>query len=119
MLMCNREATMPYAFWPVCSQHYNELDSGAEYRPQGSEQSATGMAAPVLLMGEALRDLNQYVVVEPPTRLTHSTEYPEGPLLPLRLRQLGGTEVDLTLILPDETIDRLAHIFRRLRPNQD
>ncbi|MGE2723555.1 hypothetical protein [Mycolicibacterium pulveris] len=119
VLKCNREATMPYAFWPVCAQHYNELDGGAEYRSQGSEQSATGVASPTLLMGESLRDLNEYTVVEPPTTLEHDMHYPEGALLRLRVKQVGGKETDMTLILPDKALTNLAALLSRHRPKPD
>ena len=116
VLACDREATTAYAFWPVCGPHDDELQAGAEYRPQGSEQSALGMAAPMLLMGQQLLDLNEYIVVEPPDELAHDGDCPEGTLLPLRVRRRGDTETDITLVLPDDAIRNLAILLRKYDP---
>jgi hypothetical protein len=115
VLTCDSEATKAFAFWPVCEEHYLQLDSGAEYRRQGSEESATGMSAPVLLMGQSLRDLNEYIVLEPPTMLIHDSDCPDGTLFPLRVRRRGDTESDLILVLPDEVLNHLVEMFRSYR----
>jgi hypothetical protein len=115
VLTCDGEATKPYAFWPVCDEHYQQLDSGAEYRRQGTEQAATGMSGPVLLMGQSLLDLNEYIVLEPPTHLIDDSDCPDGTLFPLRVRRRGGTESDLTLVLPDDVLNHLVEMFRSYR----
>lgn len=116
VLTCDTEATRPYAFWPVCETHYEALTAGAEYRTQGSEESATGMATPILLMDQSLRDLNEYIVLEPPTELIHGGDCPEGAQIPLRVRRRGDSESDLVLILPDDTLRRLAQMLKRFLP---
>ncbi|CAN5348086.1 hypothetical protein BH09ACT8_BH09ACT8_30820 [soil metagenome] len=116
VLTCDNEATTAFAFWVVCDEHGEQLTSGSEYRRQGSEESATGMASPALLMGQSLRDLNEYIVIEPPTVLTHDSDCPEGALIPLRVRRRGDTESDLTLVLSDEVLARLADMLRRFAP---
>lgn len=113
VLTCDREATTAFLYWPVCAHHGNELHDGAEYRPQGSEHSALGMSAPMLLMGQQLRELNEYIVVEPPRRLDHDTDCPEGTQIPLRVRRRGDTETDITLVLPDDARRNLARLLRK------
>ena len=108
-----------FALRPVCREHYEELIAGAEHRLQGSEESATGMAQPAILMGESLRDLNEYIVLVPPTRLRHDSDCPEGAQLPLRVRRRGDPETDLTLVLPEDTLKRFAEMFKRFLPESD
>lgn len=112
VLTCDNESTKLFAFWLVCDGHHGQLEAGAEFRRQGSETSATGMAPPALVMGQQLLDLNEYLVLEPPTELIHDSDCPEGTKLPLRVRQFGGTETDLTLILPNDVLQQLAELLR-------
>jgi hypothetical protein len=73
------------------------------------------MAQPAILMGQSLRDLNEYIVLEPPTLLRHDMDCPEGAMLPLRVRRRGDSETDLTLVIPDDALKRLADMFGRFR----
>lgn len=116
VLTCDREATKYFQTYPVCDPHNDKLVGGAEYRKQSSEQSVLGTSEPMLLMGQQLLDLNEYIVLEPPHDFGSHIDCPEGKQLPLHVRRRGDTETDITLVLPPEVLTRFGTIFSKHDP---
>jgi hypothetical protein len=67
---------------------------------------------PSILMGESLRSLHQYVLLEPPTLLRTGSC---GDHVPLRVRRRGdGDESELTLVIPPEMLAAVAAFFEHV-----
>jgi hypothetical protein len=96
---------------PLCDEHRARLTAGEDWELQGSEQSAVGTSEPTVLMGDSLLALNQYVLLEPPTKLVSGSSR-HGHLVPLRVQRRGSSnEVDLTLLVGSDHLRAVAEFF--------
>jgi hypothetical protein len=73
-----------------------------------------------LLIGPMLAELNEYILMEPITKLTghkasRDFSHPEhnGYHVPLKVRRRGGTEETLTLVIPGELLPPSADFLYR------
>jgi hypothetical protein len=96
---------------PLCDEHRTRVLAREDYEVQGSEESVTGTAHPTVLMGDSLRSLNQYVLLEPPTRIGSGSRH--GHHVPLRVQRRGdGDERELTLVIRPEMLAAVAQRFQ-------
>lgn len=103
---------------PLCDDHRARLLAGEDYELQGSEESATGMSQPTVLIGESLLALNQYVLLEGPQRL-NTGDSRHGHVVPLRVQRRGeGDERGLNLVIPPEMLTAVADFFQRFSKSQ-
>lgn len=73
-----------------------------------------------LLVGPMLAELNEYILLEPITKLTghvasRDFSHPEhkGYQVPLKVRRRGGIEETLTLVIPHDVLDPSAEFLHR------
>src|SRR5712672_1089342 len=110
---------------PLCDDHRARVLAGEEWELQGSDEAATGMSQPTVLMGDSLRSLNQYVLLEPPNKMV--TGDSPGRLVPLRVQRRGEPdERELNLVIPPDMLPAVAEFFqavvnpsRRFTPPMD
>jgi hypothetical protein len=105
----------------VCAKHNSTLPQ-EEWILVESEQSATGIAGATILIGESLRALNEYILLEPPETLIRDGSRQYNPpedfpfsevRVPLRVRRRGDVERDFSLVIPPEMFPALAKFFTR------
>lgn len=98
---------------PLCDEHRARVLSGEDYELQGSEESATGMAQPTVLIGDSLLSLNQYALLAPPTKMV--TGDSPGHRVPLRVQRRGDkAERELNLVIPPDMLPAVAAFFQHV-----
>jgi len=102
---------------PLCDDHRAKVLAGEDYELQGSEESATGTAQPTVLMGDSLRSLDQYVLLEPPSKMV--TGDSSGHRVPLRVQRRGDSdERELNLVIPRNLLSDTGQFFQRFGDRQ-
>jgi hypothetical protein len=97
---------------PLCDDHRARLLAGEDYELQGSQQAATGTAQPTVLMDDALRSLNQYVLLAPPSKMV--TGNSPGHLVPLKVQRQGEpNEREVNVVIPPDMLHAVAAFFQR------
>jgi len=96
---------------PLCDDHRARLLAGEDYELQGSQQAATGTAQPTVLMDDALRSLNQYVLLAPPSKMV--TGNSPGHLVPLQVQRRGEpNEREVNVVIPPDMLHAVAAFFQ-------
>lgn len=106
---------------PLCGAHIEMLPN-AEWVLESTEESATGRAGPTMFIGESLRELDEYVLVEPPTEVvsgggrTYNPPQSTSEHIPLTVRRRGDEdERVITLFVQRDQWKALAELFERQR----
>jgi hypothetical protein len=97
---------------PLCDEHRARVLAVEDYEVQGSEESATGTAQPTVLMGDSLLALDQYVLLEAPTKISVGRSR-HGHLVPLRVKHRGeSSKPEFNLVIPPDMLPAVANLFQ-------
>ena len=96
---------------PLCDEHRARVLAGEDLEVQGSDESVTGTSQPTVLMGDSLLALNQYALLEPPTKIISGSSQ-HGHLVPLRVQRRGAaSDTELTLLVRTDQLRAVAAFF--------
>ena len=99
----------------VCNLHKDELDNpNTEWMLDRDSRQ--------VYVGDSLRDLNEYILVDSPTTFTgygsareFSHDAEDGIHMPLRVRRRGDKEKEIILVLPSQELsDAFKHLVELL-----
>src|SRR6476620_9315758 len=100
--LANEEVEPLLLAGPLCDDHRARLLAGEDGELQGSEESATGTSPPAVLLGDSLLGLHQYVLLEPPKRLSVGSRR-HGHVVPLRVQRRGEpADREVNLVIPPD-----------------
>ena len=122
VLKCEQEAVQVVpVIGPLCVEHFKTLpNSGTEWILEpGDSLPGGGHAESMILTGEGLRELHEYLLLEVPTQLNtgssrriYTPPEPNTLQIPIRVRRRGeDIETDMTLIVRRDQLGPLGAFF--------